>query len=287
MMSKECRSNEHLLLVDGHALAFYCWYSTYPNSIVSGFIRELTSAINRYKPTHLIVCFDPPPPTFRHELYSEYKANRPPLPDGFLDECQRLYDALNSLSVQSYQVSGYEADDLLGTASELALNKGFRITIMTSDLDLLQLIKSEVNVEVFSPYWPTRVFDSTSAAARFGGVSPCKIPDYKALAGDRSDNLPGVRGIGDVSATYLLTNIGDLDSIYQNLDQVSLLSLRGAKRIAKLLENNQATAFQMRTLATIVIDVPVIIDLEAASCVQLQPKLSDWKNRKSLIGSHQ
>lgn len=269
MIDQTMANPPHLLLVDGHALAFYCWYSTYDNEMIPGFTDALASGIRRHKASHLIVCFDPPPPTFRHRLYPEYKANRPPLPSGFLVECERVYRTLNSLNVTSYQVSGYEADDVLGTTTALATKNGFKSTVMTCDLDLLQLVNPDIQVEVFSQYHPTRIFTEESARKRFGGIAPANIPDYKGLAGDRSDNLPGVKGIGDVSATALLTNYRDLESIYDNLDKLSELPLRGAEKVRRLLSTQEDQAYKMRTLATIVQDIPISIDFDGSSCRDL------------------
>ena len=112
---------KRLLLFDGHALAFHSWFSSYPNEVMSGFFSMVGRAIERHSPTHLIVTFDPPPPTFRHKLYPDYKANRPPVPEGLLEDCERVRERLESLDVVFCTVQGYEADDVLGTLSTRAL----------------------------------------------------------------------------------------------------------------------------------------------------------------------
>ena len=109
-----------LLLFDGHALAFHSWFTSYPNEVMSGFFSMVGRAIERHDPTHLIVTFDPPPPTFRHKLYPDYKANRPPVPEGLLEDCERVRERLESLRVVFCTVEGYEADDVLGTLSSRA-----------------------------------------------------------------------------------------------------------------------------------------------------------------------
>ena len=111
--------------------------------------------------------------------------------------------------------------------------------ILTSDLDLLQLVTPITEAEVFSQYWPKRFFDVAAAKQRFGGLAPKNIPDYKALVGDKSDNLPGVPGIGDVSATAVLGEYGNLDEVYKNLDAISELPFRGAKRVSRLLAQHR------------------------------------------------
>ena len=222
-------AEKKLLLFDGHALAFHSWFTSYPNEVMAGFFRVVNGAIQRHEPTHLIVTFDPPPPTFRHGLYPDYKANRPPAPEGLLEDCDRVRDRLESMDVAFCTVEGYEADDVLGTLSTRAAASGFKTVIMTSDLDPLQLVNPVTEVEVFSQYWETRFFDVETTEWRYGGLAPENIPDYKALVGDRLDNLPGVHGIiGDVSATGVLEKYGSLEDVYADLDGVSQLPTRGA-----------------------------------------------------------
>jgi DNA polymerase-1 len=257
-------AEKKLLLFDGHALAFHSWFTSYPNEVMPGFFRMVGRAIERHDPTHLIVTFDPPPPTFRHKLYPEYKANRPPVPEGLLEDCERVRERLESLDVVFCTVPGYEADDLLGTLSTRASMAGFQTMILTSDLDLLQLVSPITEVELFSQYWLKRYFDVEAAKRRFGGLSPENIPDYKALVGDTSDNLPGVPGIGAVAATAVLGEYGNLDKVYEDLEAISKLPIRGASRVSRLLAEHREQAFLMRTLTTIVCDVPVDLDLDGA-----------------------
>ena len=257
-------AEKKLLLFDGHALAFHSWFTSYPNEVMPGFFRMVRNAVERHSPTHLIVTFDPPPPTFRHKLYPDYKANRPPVPEGLLEDCERVRERLESLDVVFCTVQGYEADDVLGTLATRASVSGFQTMILTSDLDLLQLVSPVTEVEVFSQYWAKRSFDVEAAKRRFGGLAPENIPDYKALAGDTSDNLPGVPGIGAVAATAVLGEYGNLDKVYENLDSISELPIRGARRVSRLLAEHREQAFLMRTLTTIVCDVPVDVDIDGA-----------------------
>lgn len=262
--SKSCPRK--LLIIDGHAVAFYCWFSNYLDSIIPGVLKKISQAIDEHSPSHIVVAFDPKPPTFRHNLYPAYKANRPPVPKKFLDECKHLFKILESIRIPFYELSGYEADDVIGTCVTHFSQIGFDSVILTCDLDLLQLTNHSVQVEVFSQYWPTRIFDQTAAKRRFGGIEPINIPDFKALAGDRSDNLPGIVGIGSKSATSLLLERGDLEGIYEDLDSVLDLNIRGAKRIHQLLESNRQNAYIMRDLATIVRDAPLSIDPKDIEC---------------------
>ena len=168
---------------------------------------------------------------------------------------------LRSKGVPVCKAEGFEADDVLGTLTNKASRKGISSLVYTCDLDLLQVIDENTVVEVFSQYWPTRTFNTESATRRFNGLRPINIPDLKGLMGDKSDNLPGVPGIGEKSATAVLNASGDVETLYENLDLVLDLPIRGVKRIHQLLLDHRKEAFLMKYLATIVRDVPVNIDL--------------------------
>ena len=255
MERHEKDTNSRLLMFDGHALAFHSWFTSIPSRVTSGFFDLFTEAIEKYTPTHVVVTFDPAPPTFRHLIFPKYKGNRPPVPEGLLEECDEVRNTLQAQGIQSISVAGYEADDVLGTLSKQASTVGFEVVIITCDLDLLQLVSNSIKVEVFSQYWATRVFGVDAAKRRFGGLEIASIPDYKALVGDKSDNYPGIRGIGDRTALTLLSKFGHLEGIYDNLENVCELPLRGAKRVYQLLNDNREYVFMMRTLATINSDV--------------------------------
>ena len=262
MLSKLAPKSDHkVVLVDGHAVAFTSWFQSDQNSVIPGFIKTLKDVMKEHEPAGLIVVFDPPPPTFRHELYPDYKANRPPPPDEFLDECSDLEQLLISKGVPVCKAEGFEADDVLGTLTNKASRKGISSLVYTCDLDLLQIIDENTVVEVFSQYWPTRTFNTEAATRRFDGLRPVNIPDLKGLMGDKSDNLPGVPGIGEKTATAVLNVSGDIETLYENLDLVLDLPIRGVKRIHQLLSDHKDEAFLMKYLATIVRDVPLNIDL--------------------------
>ena len=255
---------ERLVFVDGHAVAFHSWFTSDQNSVIPGFIDMLIGVVNRHEPAGLVVAFDPPPPTFRHELYPGYKSNRPKPPEEFLDECDELEQLLRSNNVMVCKVAGFEADDVLGTLSDKASKAGMNSLIYTCDLDLLQVLDENTEVEVFSQYRETRTFDVASATRRFNGIGPLNIPDLKALMGDRSDNLPGVPGIGEKSATTILLETRDIETLYADLERVTRLPIRGSKRIFRILSEHKDDAFLMKRLATILRDVPIDIDIFGA-----------------------
>ena len=162
------------------------------------------------------------------------------------------------------KVAGFEADDVLGTLSDKASKAGMNSLIYTCDLDLLQVLDENTEVEVFSQYRETRTFDIASATRRFNGIGPLNIPDLKALMGDRSDNLPGVPGIGEKSATTILLETRDIETLYADLERVTRLPIRGSKRIFRILSEHKDDAFLMKRLATILRDVPIDIDIFGA-----------------------
>ena len=259
--SPKHQKETNYLFIDGHAVAFHSWFTSYPNSVIPGFMSMVNKVIDEHRPSGVVVAFDPPPPTFRHELYPRYKANRPEPPDEFLDECYVLERRLRISGVPVCKVEGFEADDVIGTLTSETSSRGIGSLVYTCDLDLLQIVDVNTQVSVFSQHWPTRTFDLESAKTRFNGLDPINIPDLKALMGDRSDNLPGVTGIGEKSATVILNATGDIETLYQDLDQVLCLPVRGAKRVRQLLLDHKDDAFLMKHLATIVRDVPLGIDL--------------------------
>ena len=274
MRNRKPQTEDSCLFVDGHAVAFHSWFTSYPNSVIPGFMSMVNEVIEDHRPSSVVIAFDPPPPTFRHDLYPRYKANRPAPPDEFLDECDDLERELHRKGLPMCKVAGFEADDVIGTLTNEASTKGIRSLVYTCDLDLLQVVDENTQVKVFSQYWPTRVFDKAFAMKRFGGLEPVNIPDLKALMGDRSDNLPGVPGIGEKSATVILNSTRDIETLYQDLDQVLKLPMRGAKRAHQLLSEHEVDAFLMKRLATIVRDVPLDIDFRVGNRVMSGRELS-------------
>ena len=250
-----------LLILDGHAVAFHSWFTSFPSNVAEGFIYMLDDLVDRHQPTHVAITFDPPPPVFRHLIYPAYKEGRPPAPKRFIEECEGLKGWLRNEKYLLVEIDGYEADDAIGTLSSQASRRGINTVIATCDLDILQLVDDRVTVEVFSQYHPTRFFDVQRTIDRFSGLIPSQIADYKALAGDKSDNLPGVPGIGDVTATALLNKRTSLEDIYRDLSFVKELGLRGPGRIFKILKENRAQAFMMKKMTTIVCDIDLDSDL--------------------------
>jgi DNA polymerase I len=267
-----------LLLVDGHSLAFRSFYAHakgkdgglktaegIPTSICFGFLKSLLEVIDTHKPQHLAIAFDLAAPTFRHDADSNYKGDRAETPEDFIPDIQNLYQLLTALNIPMVTAEGFEADDVLGTLATHASNQGYQVKIVTGDRDLFQLVNDNAGVSVLylssNPYQRSnsglQPFNEQAVWEKME-VRPDQIVDYKALCGDKSDCIPGVRGIGDKTAVQLLKEFHTLQGVYDSLDKVP-----GAKQTK--LREGQADAFHSQYLARIVTDVPIDIDLEVTT----------------------
>jgi DNA polymerase-1 len=227
-------------------------------SAVYGFAQMLLKVLNELKPTHFAVAFDKKGPTFRHKLFDEYKAHRPPTPDELVGQIGRVKDLVNTFHIPLFEVEGYEADDILGTLSRQAGVRGIDTVIITGDADTMQLVSPRVKVlypKAGRTFSDTMLFDPAAVLEKYG-VGPEHIPDLKAMVGDPSDNIPGIPGIGDKTAVKLIQEFGGLEEIYRNIDKVE------PPRIQKILRDNEEGARRCKELATIVTDIPLEFELE-------------------------
>lgn len=253
-----------LVLVDGSALAFRSFYALFtagmrrsdgtPSWAVFGFFKALFDLLERQKPEMLAVCFDLAAPTFRHKEYDQYKANRAEMPDDLSVQWPLIKEGVEALSIPVYELAGYEADDIIGTVAKKAGELGYKVIILTGDQDAFQLLDDSIQVlmpgrDGLSMFGREQVFEKL-------GVWPEQIIDYKALCGDNSDNIPGVKGIGPKTAVSLLAEYKTLELVYENLDKIKSNSVR-----QKLTEGKEI-AFQSQRLATILLDVPFSFDFE-------------------------
>ena len=258
-------SKGKLVLIDGHALAYRAYYALPPTlstskgeliNAVFGFTSMLLNVLRDEKPDYIAVAFDVGK-TFRHEEYKEYKAHRIEMPDELRTQMARIQEIVRALSIPIIEAEGYEADDVLGTLAQKAEKEGVEILIVTGDTDTFQLIDEHTRVLTSRrSFSDTIVYDQEGIEERYG-LQPHQLIDYKALVGDTSDNIPGVRGIGKKTATQLLQQYGSVEEIYAHLDEVESSRFRNA------LEQGRESAFLSRFLATIVTDVPAELDLEA------------------------
>src|SRR5947209_23499 len=254
-----------LVLIDGHAIihrAFHAVPETLSTSkgenvnATFGFTSMLIKALLEEKPDYIAMTFDRPSPTFRHEQFTEYKAQRPTLPDNIRPQFTRIHEVVEAFGIPIYEKDGFEADDVLGTLSVQANQQGVDTIIYTGDMDTLQLVNEHVVVKV-AKRGITEIteYDEEGVKARYG-FEPDKLPDYKGLVGDKSDNIPGVPGIGEKTASKLIAEYGSLENVLAHLDELK-------PKEQKLLREYSEQAKQSKFLATIVLDVPVQLDLEA------------------------
>ena len=273
-----------LLLVDGHSLAFRSFYAFskgidgglttkegFPTSVTYGFLKSLLDNCKNISPEGVCITFDTEKPTFRHELDPNYKANRDVAPDVFFQDIEQLEIILEeSLNLPIFKSPGYEADDLLGTIANDASSKGWCVNILSGDRDLFQLVDDQKDIYVLymggGPYAksgnPTLM--NENGVKEKLGVAPERVVDLKALTGDSSDNIPGIKGVGPKTAINLLKENDTLDGIYQALDKIQQNNDKKYKGFIKgsvieKLRNDKHNAFLSRDLAKINTEVPLTL----------------------------
>lgn len=260
-----------LLLIDGHALAYRAFHalaeaglrasSGEPTYAVYGFTAAMLNAIEEYHPEYVAVSFDVGK-TFRDDLYAAYKAGRAETPAEFEPQLERIKQVLAAFNIPIYTAEGYEADDVIGTLARQASARDVDVIILTGDTDTLQLVDDHVAVLLNNPYVRagknTTRYGEEQVVERYKGLKPAQLADLRGLKGDASDNIPGVRGIGEAGAIALLNQFGTIENLYEHLDQAP-------KRYQKHLEGQRETALFSKQLATIVCDAPVTLDLPATA----------------------
>ncbi|ANF17148.1 hypothetical protein XW81_01950 [Buchnera aphidicola (Schlechtendalia chinensis)] len=253
------QNNVHYLLIDGTPCLYRAYYSSLflknnsnvPSGAIYGFINTLKKLSFQYPKTKIILIFDSPTKTFRHTLFNSYKLNRPKMPQNLRVQVEPLYKIIKMIGFPVITVPYYEADDIIGTlACEAEKNKKFTL-ISTNDKDFAQLVS--INIKILETK-SNKILGIEEMKKRYG-INPTLIPDLFGLMGDRSDNIPGIPGIGKKTATFLLKTFGSLKNIYINTNEITNHPLRGAKNIVKKLIKNKNLAFISKNLATIRTDV--------------------------------
>ncbi len=266
-------NNPLLILVDGHSLAFRCYYAHskkgglntstgIPTSVTFGFIKCLVEVIEKYQPQGMAIAFDLPTPTFRHELDPTYKAGRDETPADFIPDLANLQELVRALDLPLLTTPGYEADDILATLTLRGQESGYQVKVLTGDRDMYQLVDETKNTSVlyFSRDFSSRGSGSdikeinTPEVVAKLGILPSQVVDYKALCGDKSDNIPGVAGVGEKTAVQLLTKYANLDQVYASLAEIS-----GA--VQKKLAAGRENAFHSQHMAQLKFDAPVDADI--------------------------
>ncbi|WP_321283409.1 DNA polymerase I [uncultured Vibrio sp.] len=248
-----------LILIDGSSYlyrAFHAYPGTMsngeiPTNAVYGVVNMLRSMMRQFASDRIAVVFDAKGKTFRDDMYPEYKANRPPMPDDLRCQIEPLHNVIRAMGLPLICVPGVEADDVIGTLAYQASQKGMPVLISTGDKDMAQLVDD--NITLINTMTNV-VMDREGVIEKFG-IPPELIIDYLALMGDKVDNIPGVPGVGDKTATALLQGIGGLTKLYENLDDIAPLGFRGSKTMAKKLVDNKENAMLSYELATIKLDV--------------------------------
>ncbi len=267
MAGKKC------ILVDGNSLLYRAFFAIrylstrdgLPTNALYGFAGMLLKLLAEEEPDCVIVAFDAPEKTFRHEEYSGYKATRAPTPDELKQQAPLARDLARSLGCAVLEVPGYEADDIVGSCARSAERLGYDVLVVTGDLDELQLVSDRVRVAVTGRgVSDITVYDPQAVRERFG-LSPEQFVDYKALKGDPTDNIPGVPGVGDRTASRLVAQFGGLDGLLQRLEEVEPEKLRRA--LGEAREQLEAS----RRLCRIVTDVPLEVDFETADPARRPP----------------
>ncbi|WP_110598209.1 DNA polymerase I [Salinicola lusitanus] len=256
-----------IVLVDGssylyrafHALPPLSTSDGQPTGAVRGVLAMLKSLIKQYPQSPMAVVFDAKGKTFRDEIFAEYKAHRPPMPDDLRPQVEPLHDCVRALGLPLLCIEGVEADDVIGTLARLATDRGRDAVISTGDKDMAQLVNQHITLV---NTMKGETLDVAGVEAKFG-IPPELIIDYLALMGDKVDNIPGVPGVGEKTALGLLQGIGGgLDAIYADLERVTTLNFRGAKTMPKKLEENREQAYLSYELATIKTDCELPVGLD-------------------------
>lgn len=229
--------SSHLLLVDGYGLIYRSFYAIRelatddgrPVNAIYGFIKALRKLLMEEKPTHAAVVMDEGEPVARLQQLPTYKATRKPMPEPMRPQIEPIKRGVPLCGVQLLGIEGVEADDIIGTLTQQALKKNFRVTLHTNDKDMMQLVNDRV--VVINPAYPDKKFDAPAVLEHYG-VRPDQIVDYLSLIGDSVDNVPGVEGIGEKTAVSLITQFGSIDNIQKNRDQIPRPRIAAALRQA-------------------------------------------------------
>jgi len=254
-----------LLLFDGNALVHRAFHAIPPLTVsktgemvnaVQGFASTLLKVLNEIKPTHWAIAFDRPAPTFRHEKFEDYKAQRPKAPEELVSQIKRVHQLVDAFNIPTFEIDGYEADDVLGTLSCQATRQNADTLIVTGDNDMLQVVSP--STKVMSPrrsFSDTVIYDEIGVEQKYS-ISPSQLADFKSLTGDPSDNIPGIPGIGEKTAAKLLQQFDSLDGIYAHIDEVT------PEKLQVSLRDHKDQVLRNKELATIVTDVPITLNMD-------------------------
>ena len=279
-MSESGKKKKRLFLIDGSALAYRSYFAFIRNPLINskgentsaafGFANSLFKILKEEEPDYIGVVFDTKAPTFRHEIYKEYKSTRAKMPDEMVSQLPRIMELVKGMNIPVLEMEGFEADDLMGTLARKAENKGLEVILVTGDKDFLQLV--DENIKVLNPRKSgeeIEVYDQEKVKEKYG-IPPEKVIDLLGLMGDASDNVPGIPGVGEKTAVELIHQFGDLEKVLANADKVK------RKNVSRNLKEHADLARLSKKLVTIETDVPIELDLKQLSRSEFDlPKLKE------------
>ena len=291
-MTEEIKEKKTLVLLDSHAIIHRAYHALpdfmsskgEPTGALYGLANMLMKIIEELKPDHIVACYDLPGKTFRHESYDDYKAGRAKADDALVSQLQSSRDIFEAFNIPIYDSPGFEADDILGTIVEKVKNdKDLRVIVASGDMDTMQLVDDK-KVQVYTlkkGINDTILYDEEKVVERFG-FAPEFLADYKGLRGDPSDNIVGVKGVGEKTATTLVKHFGSVEKLYENIDDEALFKKLGiTPRIRNILKENEEEALFSKTLATIRRDAPIKFTLSKKTFWQTAdlPKIEEMFSR--------
>lgn len=283
-----------LLLVDGNAILYRSYHGIPPLktqdgqmvNAVYGFVSSVFGAIKEFSPEYIVIAFDVAKKTFRNDEYKDYKAHRKPMDQELVSQLPLVKKVCDALNFTQIGIKGYEADDVIGTVADQIQNSKFKnqngnrdlkTVIVTGDMDTLQLVNDDITLvwSVARGLKRAQLYDEQGVMEKYG-FEPDKLIDYKALRGDASDNIPGVKGIGDKTATNLIKEFGNIEKLYDFIEKNTQISnVKITDRIKQLLLDDKEKAFLSKTLATIHCEVPLDFTLTDA-------KISNYDKNKAM-----
>ncbi|HNX91198.1 MAG TPA: DNA polymerase I [Candidatus Omnitrophota bacterium] len=257
------KKSEKIFFIDGNSFCYRAFYAIQdlatskgmPTNAIYGVINMLNKLIKENSPEMLAVVFDLKGPTKRHEKFAEYKIQRKPMPESLVDQMPRIKEIIAANRIKMYEKQGYEADDIIATLAEKAKKEGYQVVIVSADKDALQLVDDDITV--LSPHIKESKSYNADEVLKKYGVLPGAMIDLMALMGDASDNVPGVEGIGQVTAQKLISEYGTIEKLYENFEKIKSDNVRGK------LERGRDMAFLSKELVTLYWDVPVELDIDA------------------------
>ncbi len=276
------KKKKRLIITDSNSIIHRSFYALPPlknkeGKLVNaayGFFSIFLKAIKDFEPNFIAACFDLPEPTFRHKKYKEYKSQRPPTPKKLYQQIPTVKKLLKLLRVPIFEKEEFEADDLIGTISKIVKesDRNIEIIILTGDLDILQLVDKKTKVYLSNKGKKrTPLYNEEKVKEKYSGLKPNQLVDYRALRGDPSDNIPGVSGIGQKTAIKLLNKFGNIENLYDLLENKKDIDI--SKRMRNLLLKEKDKAFLSQDLAQIRTDIPLEINYKKL-------KWGDFDNEK-------